>query len=228
MMEERAPRLLVRGGAERGREIVLTEEKVTIGRQEGSDLVVTDRLASRSHARLERQQGQYMLEDCGSRNGTFVNGERISGAHVLRDGDEIQIGLEFKALYIDPEATGALVTEALVRRSAGLWVETDKREVWVQGTKLAPPVSRAQFSLLTLLQKKPGRVFSRDEVVEAVWPEDVSQGVSDETIDALVARLRRRIASVDPDHQYIVTVRGHGFKFLQPWDARGSPSSSTP
>jgi DNA-binding response OmpR family regulator len=113
-----------------------------------------------------------------------------------------------------------------VRRSTGLWVETDRREVWVQGTKLAPPVSRAQFSLLTLLQKKPGRVYSRDEVVEAVWPGDVVQGVSDETIDALVGRLRRRIASADPNHQYIVTVRGHGFKFVQPWDAPGSPSSS--
>jgi pSer/pThr/pTyr-binding forkhead associated (FHA) protein len=227
-MEERAPRLLVRGGAERGREIVLTQENVTIGRQEGSDVVVGDRLASRRHARLERRQGQYLLQDCGSRNGTFVNGERISVAHMLRDGDEIQIGLEFKALYIDPEATGALLTEELVRRSAGLWVETDKREVWVQGTKLAPPMSRAQFGLLTFLQENPGRVFSRDEVVEAVWPEDVAQGVSDETIDALVGRLRRRVASVDPDHQYIVTVRGHGFKFVQPWDAQGSPSSSTP
>jgi pSer/pThr/pTyr-binding forkhead associated (FHA) protein len=225
-MEQRAPRLLVRGGAERGREIVLTQENLTIGRQEDSDVVVGDRLASRHHARLQRQQGQYVLHDSGSRNGTFVNGERIPGSHVLRDGDEIQIGLEFKALYVDPEATGALVTEALVRRSTGLWVETDRREVWVQGTKLAPPVSRAQFSLLTLLQKKPGRVYSRDEVVEAVWPGDVVQGVSDETIDALVGRLRRRIASADPNHQYIVTVRGHGFKFVQPWDAPGSPSSS--
>ena len=221
-MEERAPRLLVRGGAERGREIVLIEESLTIGRHEGSDVFVGDRLASRRHARLERQQGQYLVQDCESRNGTFVNGERISGSHVLRDGDEIQIGLEFKALYIDPEATGALVTEALVRRSTGLWMDMERREVWVQGTKLAPPVSRAQFSLLTLLQAKPGRVYSRDEVVEAVWPEDAAQGVSDETIDALVGRLRRRIASVDPDHRYIVTVRGHGFKFVQPWDAQSS------
>jgi pSer/pThr/pTyr-binding forkhead associated (FHA) protein len=227
-MEERAPRLLVRGGAERGKEIILTQDNLTIGRQEESDVFVADRLASRRHARLQRQQGQYVLHDCGSRNGTFVNGERIPDCHVLRDGDEIQIGLEFKALYVDPEATGALVTEALVRRSTGLWVEADKREVWVQGKKLVPPVSKAQFDLLTLLQTQPGRVYTRDEVVEAVWPEDLAQGVSDETIDALVGRLRRRIASVDPDHQYIVTVRGHGFKFLQPWNTQGSPPSSVP
>lgn len=146
-----------------------------------------------------------------------MNGERISGAHVLRDGDEIQIGLDFKAIYVDPEATGALVTEALVR-GTGLWADEERREVWVQGSRLTPPLSRAQFSLLNLLHSEPGRVFERDEIVRTVWPEAVLHGVSDETIDALVGRLRRRIASVDPDRSYIVTVRGHGFRFVQPWD----------
>jgi len=72
--------------------------------------------------------------------------------------------------------------------------------------------------LLALLYEKPGRVYSRDEIVAAVWPEEAAEGVSDETIDALVGRLRRRIAAVDPHHRYIVTVRGHGFKLVQPWE----------
>jgi DNA-binding response OmpR family regulator len=67
------------------------------------------------------------------------------------------------------------------------------------------------------LQQKLGRVYSRDEIVAAVWPRDALAGVSDETIDALVGRLRRRIAALDPEHRYIVTVRGHGFKLVQPW-----------
>jgi len=172
-----------------------------------------------------REHGQYVVSDCGSRNGTFLNGQRISEPHALRDGDELQIGLEFKALYVDPEATGALVTEALVR-GRGLWMDQDRREVWVQGRKLAPPVSKAQFRLLVLLREEPGRVYSRDEIVAAAWPEDASQGVSDETIDALVGRLRRRIAALDPYHQYIVTVRGHGFKFVQAGEGERSPASS--
>jgi DNA-binding response OmpR family regulator len=220
-MDERAPRIRVLGGPQKGREIPLVEESLVIGRQEGSDIMVDDRLASRRHARLEMSHGQYEIRDCGSRNGTFVNGERISESHVLRDGDEIQIGLEFKGLYVDPEATGALVTDALVR-GTGLWVDGDRREVWVHGTRLAPQVSKAQFRLLTLLREQPGRVYSSDEIVAAVWPEDEGYGVSDETIDALVGRLRRRIAAIDPDHRYVVTVRGHGFKFTQPWEEQSS------
>lgn len=215
-MHESTPRLIVQGGAEKGKEIPLTQELLSIGRSDDNDIVIGDRLASRRHAQLEREKGQWIIGDRGSRNGTFVNGQRISDGYVLRDGDEVQIGLEFKALYFDPEATGALVSEALVR-GRGLWVDRETREVWVQGRKLTPAVSKAQFRLLALLQEKPGRVYSRDEIVEAVWPGNAVNGVSDETIDALVGRLRRRIAAADSDHRYIVTVRGHGFRFVQPW-----------
>lgn len=217
MIQEKVPRLVVQGGEEKGREIPLADKSLTIGRLADNDIVIVDRLASRRHAVLERQQGQYAVRDQGSRNGTFVNGQRIAEPHVLRDGDEIRIGLEFQALYIDPEATGTLVTDAIVR-GRGLWVDLDRREVWVQGRKLAPAVSKAQFGLLALLHEHPGRVFTREEIIAVVWPEDASQGVSDETIDALIGRLRRRIGSVDPSHRYVVTVRGHGFKFLQPWE----------
>lgn len=214
-MQERVPQLIVQGGPEKGREIPLTQELLTIGRLQGSDVVIDDRLASRRHAEIERRHGQYVVNDCGSRNGTFVNGQRISEPHMLRDGDEIQIGLGFKALYVDPEATRALRTDVIVL-GRGLEIDRERREVWVKGKKLTPPVSKAQFRLLALLYEKPGRVYSRDEIVGAVWPQNAIEGVSDETIDALVGRLRRRIAAVDPDHRYIVTVRGHGFKLVQP------------
>lgn len=216
-MQERTPRLLVQGGSGKGKEIELSEELLTIGRLDESDVVIDDRLVSRHHAEIQRERGQYTLLDRGSRNGTFVNGQRISGSHVLRDGDEIQIGLDFRAVYIDPEATSALGTDVTVW-STGLWIDHEAREVWVRGQKLRPPVSKAQFRLLTLLQQKLGRVYSRDEIVAAVWPRDALAGVSDETIDALVGRLRRRTAALDPDHRYIVTVRGHGFKLVQPWE----------
>jgi len=219
-MEVRAPRLLVQGGREKSREILLKDGSITIGRLDDSDVSLADRLVSRRHALLEKDRGQWLIRDAGSRNGTFVNGKRISEPHVLRDGDVIQIGLDFKAVYVDPEATGALVTDALVR-GHGLWVDEERREVWVQGSRISPSLSRAQFTLLRLLYSEAGRVFTRDEIVEQVWPDAVTDGVSDETIDALVGRLRRRIASIDPDHSYVVTVRGHGFRFVQPRDDQG-------
>ncbi|MFN2225226.1 MAG: helix-turn-helix domain-containing protein, partial [Anaerolineae bacterium] len=75
-----------------------------------------------------------------------------------------------------------------------------------------PPLSLAQYRLLGLLYQEPGRVYSRDQVVEAVWPEDDREGISEQAIDALARRLRERLAEVDPETQYVVTVRGHGFR----------------
>ena len=61
-----------------------------------------------------------------------------------------------------------------------------------------------------------GRVCSRESVVETVWPEAMGEGVSEQAIDALVRRLRDRLQESDPETQYVVTVRGHGFRLDNP------------
>ena len=91
-------------------------------------------------------------------------------------------------------------------------LDSEAREVYVLGRLLSPPLSHAQFTLLALLAQDPGHVYSREDVVEAVWPEDAADGVSDEAIDALVRRIRLRFREQDPDHEYIATIRGYGFK----------------
>src|SRR5579872_1772481 len=63
----------------------------TIGRQPGSGLILRDTRVSRTHARILAQEGRYLLEDCGSRHGTFVNGQRIT-RHVLNNSDKIEFG----------------------------------------------------------------------------------------------------------------------------------------
>ena len=67
--------------------------------------------------------------------------------------------------------------------------------------------------MLASLVEADGAVVSRDGVINAVWPETMGAGVTEQAIDALVRRLRERLAEIDPDHQYIVTIRGHGFRF---------------
>jgi phosphoserine phosphatase RsbU/P len=63
-----------------------------IGRQPESHLIVRDSRASRTHTRILGEEGGYVIEDCGSRHGTFVNGERIS-RHTLSNGDRIEFGV---------------------------------------------------------------------------------------------------------------------------------------
>ena len=70
--------------------------------------------------------------------------------------------------------------------------------------------------MLELLYRNHGGVVSRDEVVNVVWPEAMGEGVSEQAIDALVRRLRDRLSEADPDVQYVVTVRGHGFRIENP------------
>lgn len=73
------------------------DPQVTIGRA-GCDVVLENPQVSRFHAQIDQATGGATLRDAGSTNGTFVNGQRLSGAHTLRPGDVIQIGA-FKLVY---------------------------------------------------------------------------------------------------------------------------------
>jgi len=86
-----------------GRKTVVpfVREEITIGRQEGNTIRLTERNVSRRHARLMRQNGHVVVEDLGSSNGTRINGERISGQSTVKDGDLIQIGDYDLALQSD-------------------------------------------------------------------------------------------------------------------------------
>ena len=62
-----------------------------IGRQPDNDFIVRDNRVSRSHARIVQDEREYVIEDIGSRHGTFVNGQRVE-RHKLNDGDKIELG----------------------------------------------------------------------------------------------------------------------------------------
>jgi pSer/pThr/pTyr-binding forkhead associated (FHA) protein len=77
-----------------GRKTVVpfSRDEITIGRQEGNTIRLTERNVSRHHARLVRQNGHVLVEDLGSYTGVLINGERIQGQVQVGDGDHIQIG----------------------------------------------------------------------------------------------------------------------------------------
>ena len=77
-----------------GRTIVvpLLHDEITIGRQEGNTIRLTERNVSRSHARLLRRNGSYVVEDLGSYNGVMLNGERLQTSAELSSGDRLGIG----------------------------------------------------------------------------------------------------------------------------------------
>src|SRR5690349_21531871 len=72
--------------------VPLLRDEITIGRQEGNVVKLSERNVSRRHARLKKDNGSLVLEDLGSYNGVRVNGERISGPTKVKEGDLIEIG----------------------------------------------------------------------------------------------------------------------------------------
>ncbi len=213
------PVLMILDGPMRGQQWVMRGDALTLGRGGHCDIVIPERRVSREHLRIWRDGARYLIDDLDSKNGTHLNAERLEDVQELREGDEIQVALCVKLKFVGAEATVPLTVEELDRPGHGLVVDPHTRQVLINGAPLDPQLSLYQYRLIELLVESGGGVCTRDDVVRAVWPEAVEEGVSEQAIDALVRRLRDRLAEVDPLHQYIVTVRGHGFRLQQPGGA---------
>jgi len=187
---------------------------VVLGRDSTCDIVIPDRQVSRYHARITPTNEGMILEDLGSKNGTHCNGEPLAAPIVLQDGDVVQVALAQTFQFLTSDATMPLAEGS--GRPGRLMMDARSRRVWINQVQLVPPLSAQQFKLLLLLYENQGQVISRPDLVIAVWGEEQSAGVSDQALDALIRRLRDRLASLDPTHQYIDTVRGHGVRMDNP------------
>jgi DNA-binding winged helix-turn-helix (wHTH) protein len=67
-----------------------------------------------------------------------------------------------------------------------------------------------------MLYENQGLVVTRADLIKAIWGEEQAVVVSEQALDALVRRLRNRLASVESDHVYIATIRGHGLRLDNP------------
>ncbi|RMF78691.1 MAG: FHA domain-containing protein [Chloroflexi bacterium] len=99
-------RLIVRRGPQPNQIYELKEDVITLGRDITNNIVINDPEVSRHHLRLTRGAGSYTVEDLGSTNGTFVNGQRLTGAKPLSNGDTLGLG-ETVTLGYEIVAAGA-------------------------------------------------------------------------------------------------------------------------
>lgn len=91
--------LVMKAGPTPGKVIPLTKNDLSIGRDISNDIVINDAEISRKHAHLYLGPAGYTLEDLGSTNGTFVNGKRLVGPHVLKPGELIMLGEHVELSY---------------------------------------------------------------------------------------------------------------------------------
>jgi len=91
----------------------------------------------------------------------------------------------------------------------GLRIDLKSYEVTVDGKSV--PLSRTEFNLLRFLSRNPGRVYSREQILDQVWGDE--SFVEPRTVDVHVRRLRAQIEKDENSPNFIVTVRGVGYKF---------------
>lgn len=210
------PMLIIRHDENPDIEIAIESDSITIGRGEECDVTLEERKISRQHVRIFKDKDGYSIEDLESKNGTWVNGQQIKGTRRLYDGDEIQMALVIHMQFIGSGSTAPLTHEIPAVLSSRLRLDPSTRRVFIGTREVDPPLSPPQYRLIELLYMSSGRICTRDEVVSTVWPDVISDGVSEQAIDALVRRLRDRLIEYEPNWNYIVTVRGHGFRLENP------------
>lgn len=210
--QEEYPLLVAQEGPLKGQRWQLSQT-VVLGRESSCDVIIVDRQISRFHARITPTPEGVILEDLGSKNGTHHNGNLLSAPVVLQDGDLLSVALAQQFLFLTSDATMPLLDGGKPGR---LMMDQKSRRVWVNQLQLVPPLSAQQFKMLWLLYESQGQVVSRPDLVAAVWGDDQAAGVSDQALDALIRRLRDRLAALDPTHQFIDTVRGHGVRLDNP------------
>lgn len=197
----------------------LIERLLVVGRDASCDIVIADRQVSRYHARLTPGAEGVLLEDLGSKNGTFCNGQRLEEPVILSDGDLVQVSLAQHFVFLSSDATVPLGYDTVLEKGelkGRLYLDTRSRRVWVNNKEVLPPLSVPQYRLLQALYEQQGEVVQRQGLINYIWGEEESIGVSEQAFDALVRRLRDRLALIDPTHVYIVTVRGHGLRLDNP------------
>jgi len=101
--------LIMRAGPTPGKTFFLEKDRMVLGRDLANDIAISDPEVSRSHASFSIRDEGVFIEDLGSTNGSFLNGERISTPQQLRSGDVITLGENIVLLFekgsYDPNAT---------------------------------------------------------------------------------------------------------------------------
>jgi len=113
-MSSQSYQLVMRSGPTPGKAFPITKAEISIGRELNNDIVVNDPEVSRKHTRIVFRVGGFVVEDLGSTNGTYVNGQRLIGPHALQPGELILLGenISFSFEVVQADASATVVSSA--------------------------------------------------------------------------------------------------------------------
>ena len=199
MAKQASALLIVEKGSEDASVIPLEQATHVIGKLPDADIPLDNPFVSRRHAQILMDQGRFKISDLGSKNGTYVNGLRLTTEpRWLNSGDRIELGRDQVLLRFQAATTTLTLPDA-----------------WVQGVVLEPRLSRKEFDVLELLYRRRGEACSKDDIAGHAWPERSHGDVSDQEIEQRVRRLRLRVEQDPSQPRHILNVRGYGYKLAK-------------
>ena len=206
-----------------GKIFILDKAAVTIGRRTAHytpDIELNSEVVSRRHVEIVQKGGRFYARDLGSTNGTMLNDDRIlpGKSYELKHNSRIGLGLEGDTAHIvltfkESESTDIITgKKGGISRSKVIWLKMDegKKEALVDGKHAR--LSRKEYELLSFLYRNAGKICSRDEIIDAVWPESKDPGaISDAAIDQLVHRLRQKVEPTPSQPERIISKKSFGY-----------------
>jgi pSer/pThr/pTyr-binding forkhead associated (FHA) protein len=148
--------------------VPLTAQRLTIGKASTNDVVLDhDGTVSRLHAVLENLGSSWSIRDLGSRNGTFLNGEKVTAERVLRSGDEVRVGKTRLLFWEVREAgDGLREEETKAAQPTELPPRLTRREVDVLVVLCRPLVSDDPFPEPASVRKMAGELYVTEAAVK--------------------------------------------------------------
>lgn len=182
-----------------------------------------------THCNGQTVSGEVYLEDGDviqialAQKFTYLSSDATVPLEDIDDDDLQQMPVTENQVEPKPNRAG-LRRLVIDKRARRIWINLPKPgspTPLTGGETLArevlPPLSAPQFRLLEYLSEAGEGVVTRQDMILAVWGKTQAIGVSEQALDALVRRLRERLNEIDPDHEYILTMRGHGLRLENPF-----------
>jgi phosphoserine phosphatase RsbU/P len=168
--------LLIRIPGQDPRRFEFDKEVLSIGRSARNDLVIEDPSLSRSHARLEVRGEGFQLEDLGSLNGTFINGNPVQGPQSLRASDRVQLG--------------NVVLELDLGRKSGVLIEAKEQDLKGPATFVVRASDlRSSGPVAELRKSTQGAWGDAIQLVEEITLELLLERSVEEHLEGLMDRL---------------------------------------
>jgi len=213
-----------------GKTFILNRPITVVGRrtlQSKPDIELNDEVVSRQHVEILLKDGKYWARDLGSTNGTMLNDDRIVAGKLyeLKHNSRLGLGVEgtsTRIVLVFKESEGTdiihrkespVVRHGKAPTVAWLKIDEGKKEAVVDGKR--EKLSKKEYELIRFLYRNAGAICSRDEIIEAVWPEtrDTS-AISDAAIDQLVHRLREKVEPDPAKPSRIISKKAFGYMLV--------------